>query len=174
MTPADKPKFVAVVAGLAALKPGAKLTTESFELFWQAMAPDWTLEAFTAAAAHLMRSSEFMPNPYHFEQLRRAGRRTAGEAWVLARATWLRGEHTCGDPAIDRAVAMIGGYDAMGQTRTDQLQFIERRFCEHYAQLQDVTDVRAAVPQIAAPEPRRAVTADFVRQLEAHTHRVKS
>src|SRR5690349_13020064 len=75
MQPADRKKFIEVLTGLAAMKPGGKLTPESIELFWNAM-QDWALEDFVAAANHLARSHEFMPNPYHFEQLRRAGELT--------------------------------------------------------------------------------------------------
>ncbi len=173
MTPADKAKFVAVLEGLAAMKPGARLTPASFELYWNALCADWTLEAFTAAASHLACSFEFMPNPYHFEQLRKAGRRTAGEAWIIARDAWRHGLSSCGDPLIDRVVAMLGGYDTMGQTRTDQLQFIERRFCDHYAELQDVGDVRAAVPQIA-PTPSTRIAADNVRKLATIAGRLRT
>ena len=157
MTPADKETFCAILNGLAAIKPGGKLTAEAYEVWWLAM-QDWPLDQFRAAAAHLAKSVEFMPSPYHFEQLRKAARPTAGEAWAKAvascRTAWTpqgyRGG-TSGDPLIDRAVHAIGGYAAIAQCDHDKLHFLERRFAEHYGSIEDAEDVREALPQIAGP-----------------------
>lgn len=165
MQPNDKPKFLAVLNGLAAIKPGAKLTTEALTLFWNAMSA-WSIEDFTAAANQLARTSEFMPNPYHFEQLRKAGRMTAGEAWVKALAyarhnglsRWDCGAPTEDDPSkrpsdplIQAAVDAVGGYLAIGMTKTEDTHWLEKRFCEHYDAIQDREDIREAVPQLTGP-----------------------
>jgi hypothetical protein len=158
MTPADKTKFITQVAGLAVIKPGKELTKAAYEIWWQAM-QDWTLEEFTAAAAHLARSVEFMPSPYHFEQLRKAGRAIPAEAWERARAACgsaiqcgqVTHNGSCGDELIDRAVRGIGGYGVIAMCESDKLHFLERRFAEHYETLQEAEDVRKALPQIASP-----------------------
>lgn len=165
MQPTDKPKFLAVLNGLAAIKPGAKITPESLDLYWSAMSA-WTIEDFTAAANQLARTHEFFPNPYHFEQLRKAGRMTAGEAWakVLEYArhggfsVWDSGPPSEDDPSarpadprIDAAVRAIGGYSAIAMSKTDQTPFLERRFAEHYDSISEVEDVRVAVPCLAGP-----------------------
>lgn len=157
MTPEDKPKFVAVLEGLAALKPGARLTPESFELFWRAMAPGWSLEDFKAAAAHLVRTEEFMPNPYHFEQLRRAGFPTAGEEWtkVLAVARGHAAEPLT--PVGERALAAIGGLEVVRMSERTKTPFLARSFAEHYSELLDVSDVRDSVPQLARQAVLRVV-----------------
>src|SRR5687768_10393899 len=79
MQPSDKPKFVTTLVGLAAIK-GRELTDEAIDLWWLSMAT-WSIEDFTAAAAHLIGSCQFMPTPYDFQQLRKAGELTPGEAW---------------------------------------------------------------------------------------------
>jgi hypothetical protein len=154
MQPEDKPKFLATLNGLAAIKPGAKLTAESLTLFWNALS-HWSIEDFTAAASQLARTSEFMPNPYHFEQLRKAGRLTAGEAWAsaleIARLGLYRHGHVHSDPNTEAAVRAIGGYKAIAMSSTDQTPFLERRFAEHYAAISDAEDVRQAVPQLTGP-----------------------
>lgn len=158
MIEADKPQFVAILTSLAALKPGAKLTREAHAMWWLAMA-DWSLEEFRGAAAHLARSTEFMPNPYHFEQLRQRGRRTAPEAFAVAREVWRSGGTTSCDRLIDQVVDALGGYRVLGMTHTEQLHFLERRFAEHYVTLREATDVREALPAIAGPQapgPRAA------------------
>jgi hypothetical protein len=150
MTPTDKPMFVAALNELAALKPNAKLTTESYTAWWNAM-HDWDLADFRAACAKLRDTCEFMPNPYHFEQLRKAGRMTAGEAWAQVRAAARSGDNCPDDPTIYAAVRALGGMRAIGMTNSDQMQFLERRFAEHYDAIGDREEVRHALPNLAPP-----------------------
>ncbi len=172
MTPADKPDFIKQLVGLAAIKPGKDLTPEAYEIWWQAM-QTWSLEDFKAAAAQLARSVEFMPSPYHFEQLRKAGRPTAGEAWIAALeyarkgwTVWDGGKASVSgsmpepdDALIDRAVRAVGGYEAIAMSNTDATHFLERRFCEHYESIQDVQEVREALPQLTRPTVRKQLDA---------------
>lgn len=156
MQPSDRLAFVAVLNGLAAVKPGKGLTPEALDLWWSAMR-GWDLADFKAAASHLAKSVEFMPSPYHFEQLRKAGRPTAAEAWATAlsatRTCYHAGRYgpggTSGDPLIDRIVHSLGGYAVLAMCDSDKLGFMERRFAEHYEDLQDAEDVRGSIPQIA-------------------------
>lgn len=150
MIPEDFDSFCEVVTGFAELK-GKQLSAPAIELYWRAM-QHWSIEDFRKAAGHLLRTCTFMPTPKDFEDLRKAGRPTVGEAWANALAhcqsgAWRRG--SCGDPRIDAAASMVGGYGAIALCSTDKLGFIERRFAEHYETLEDVTDTREAVPQIA-------------------------
>jgi hypothetical protein len=155
MIPADRQKFVEVVLGFAELK-SKQLSTPALELYWRSL-QHWPLEDFLAAAEQLVRTSEFMPTPKDFEDLRKAGRRTAGEAWMLAleyarhshSAPYLNGSSTPDDELMVRAVRAIGGFRAIAMSDVDKTQFLERRFCEHYEAMKDAEDVRAAVPQIA-------------------------
>lgn len=149
MTEDEKPQFVAALTGLAALKPNGTLTAEAYGAWWNAM-QDWELDDFRAACAQLARTSEFMPNPYHFEQLRKAGRKTAGEAWALVREAARRDGDCPDDPHIRAAVRALGGIRTIGMTNTDQMPFLERRFAEHYDQIQDREEVRAALPNLTA------------------------
>jgi hypothetical protein len=150
MAPSDKPQFLAVLNGLAAIKPGAKLTPEGLDVWWTSFA-SWSIEDFRAAAAQLAKSSEFMPNPYHFEQLRKAGQMTSGEAWALALDHARNGydSHGPDDPRLNAAVRAIGGYRAIAMSKTDQTPFLERRFAEHYDAIGEREDIRESVPQIA-------------------------
>lgn len=151
MESSDKPAFAAIINGLAAIKPGGKITPEALEVYWLAMR-DWPLKDFREAAAHLARSVEFMPNPFHFDQLRKAGKLTTGEAFAKARAAMraaMPGELpslSCGDPAIDSAIRACGGYEAFAMVETDKIGFFERRFAEHYEAVSDSTAVREALP----------------------------
>ncbi len=150
MVDADKPKFLAVLNGLAAVKPGAKLTPEALDVWWAAMR-HWSLEDFRGAAAELVRKVEFFPNPFHFEQLRKAAASvTAGEAWARVREVARNGGSTTGDPRIDRVARVLGGFRVIGYTNSDQMQFLERRFCEHYEEIGDAEDVRDALPALTA------------------------
>lgn len=151
MNASDRGKFVEVVLGFAELR-GKQLSAPALELYWRAM-QRWDMPEFLAAAEQLVRTSEFMPTPKDFEDLRKAGRPTAGEAWLEARACargWREREPVrTGDRLIDRAVATIGGYRTIAMCPFDKMGFLERRFAEHYEAMQDAEDVREAVPQLA-------------------------
>ncbi len=164
MQSADRAEFLKVLNGLAAIKPGAKLIPEALDMWWLAM-ESWTIDDFKQAATHLARSIEFMPSPFHFEQLRKAGRPLAGEAWArvleYVRKDWspnLGSRASVGDPAIDRAVHAVGGYEAIAHSNIESTPFLERRFAEHFETIQGAADTREAVPQIAAPEYNNRVT----------------
>lgn len=169
----DKPAFLATLNGLAAVKPGGKLPKEAYEIWWQAM-QSWPLEAFTLAAAHLALAVEFMPSPYHFDQLRKAAQRTASEAWEMARKAsgtaiqcgQVTHNGTCGDELIDRTVRGIGGYGVIAMCETSKLTFLEQRFAKHYEELKGVDEVRTALPQIAGPVANgdvRSIVSDLAR-----------
>jgi hypothetical protein len=166
MQQTDFQRFKALMNGMAKLYE-RELDGPVLDAYWLALR-NWELADFEAGAAHLMRTSTFMPRPADFETLRKAGRPTAGEAWasVLAsvRAGYSRwtGGGVSRDPSftppdnvlIDRAVQAIGGYDAIGMSNRDQTPFLERRFCEHYDAIRDAEEVRQEVPAIAAQGSR--------------------
>lgn len=161
MKPTDRKAFLEVVVGFAELK-GKQLSAPALELYWRSL-QHWTLDDFRAAAEQLLRTCEFMPVPKDFENLRKAGRPTAGEAWIevlhYARHGWSRWQgggvslnntmQPPSDPLIDRAVRAIGGYEAIAMSPTDKTQFLERRFAEHYEAMQDADEIREELPQIA-------------------------
>jgi hypothetical protein len=152
---ADKKKFIEIILGFSELK-GRELSAAAYELFWNAM-QHWTLEDFQLAANELVRTCEYMPGPKDFEDLRKAGRATAGEAFDLARRACgtaiqcgqVTHNGSCGDPRIDAAVKAIGGYGVIAMCDTRNLHFLEKRFAEHYEAIGEVSDTRAALPQLA-------------------------
>jgi len=149
---ADKAEFVKVVMGFAELK-GKQLSLPAVELYWRAMR-DWPLDYFMAAAERLVKTSQFMPEPYHFEELRKSGRMTAGEAFAKA-LEWAKSgayRHPAQSPEaifIDSVVQAMGGWSRIAGSDPDDVQWTEKRFAEHFAELQDVTETREALPQIA-------------------------
>ena len=157
----DRKKFIEIVIGFAELK-GKQLSAPALELYWRSL-QHWGMDDFRAAAEQLLRTCEFMPLPKDFENLRKAGRLTAGEAWARVLefsrkgfSQWHGGGITRNnsvpspdDRLIERAVNAIGGYDAIAMSPIDKTVFLEKRFCEHYATLQDADEVREAVPEIA-------------------------
>jgi hypothetical protein len=150
MLPSDKPRFLAILNGLAAVKPNAKLTPEACEVWWLAM-HEWTFDDFRDAALHLTKSVQFMPSPYDFDQLRKAGEPTAGEAWV----TVLSGAKLEPGSAIEKAARVVGGQYAIRHADIEKdLPHIQRRFMESYDAIKDAEDVRRAVPQIARDDAR--------------------
>lgn len=165
MIESDFDEFSDVLVAFAELK-GRQLSPVAIKLFWNTMRGGWGLAEFKSAAEHLLRTCDWIPTPKHFEDLRKAGRPTAAEAWERARkacGTAIKGGYvthhgTCGDELIDRAVRGIGGYGVIAMCDTDKLTFLERRFAEHFESLGGVEDVRQAVPQIAHQEASRKLS----------------
>jgi hypothetical protein len=155
MTPTDRKKFLEVVVGFAELK-GKQLSAPALELYWRSL-QHWALADFLAAAEQLIRTCEFMPLPKDFEDLRKAGRLTSGEAWAKAvaacgtshSAIGYTNGGSCGDRFVDRVVRAIGGYKAIAMCDSEKLHFLERRFADHFESMRDADDVREDVPQIA-------------------------
>lgn len=147
MRPTDRAEFVRVLNGLAAIK-GKDLTPEALSIWWSAMSR-WSLEDFKAAASHLVSSCQFMPTPYDFEQLRRAGEPTAGEAWLSV----LHGDRLIPGSREARAAAIVGGQYFIRHADVERdLPHIARRFKEAYEDLVDADLSREAVPQLAYQE----------------------
>lgn len=147
MVPGDYDAFCEVVVGFAELK-GKALSPAAIKLYWAAM-QHWDIADFREAAENLLRSCTFMPTPKDFEDLRKAGRPTAGEAWAIALDCGRHGRKTSGNELIDRAVQAIGGYRAIGMSEIDKTHFLERRFCEHFDSIQNAQEIREELPQIA-------------------------
>lgn len=170
MQSGERVEFLKVLNGLAAIK-GKPLAVEALDLWWMSM-QSWPLNDFKDAAAHLVTSCQFMPTPYDFEQLRRAGEPTAGEAWAvaLANCTCWRGNGKSPGGRIDRAVAAIGGYRAIAMADQETaLPHLERRFKEAYDDLSDVEATREALPNLTQPRLQNNWTgvSDVMKALES-------
>jgi hypothetical protein len=166
MKPDDKREFVAVLTGLASIKPGKELTKEGFEVYWAAM-QDWSIDDFRDAASHLSKTVEFMPNPFHFDQLKKLQRPGKHEAWgeaMSASLGWRNGTGS-GDPTIDAAVATIGGYRMLALCAETKLCFYERRFLETYEEFVASDETRAALPHITDRSTKRVGYATSVSAL---------
>lgn len=151
MKPADREPFLEIVVGFAEIR-GKTLSAPALELYWNAM-QSWSLNDFQEAANQLIRTCEWMPTPKHFEDLRKAGRHTPGEAWLTARQHIRWGLHGYTlDPRcpalVAKAVHVIGGPNVIGMCDEDKLTFLERRFTEHFETMQESEDTRELVPQI--------------------------
>lgn len=150
MKPNDRPKFLEIVLGFAELK-GKQLSAPALELYWRAM-QSWSITEFAAAAEQLLRTREFMPVPKDFEDLRKAGRMTPGEAFArameIARDCSPYRAASSGNGRIDAAARACGGYFTMGQQQTEKLGFLENRFTEHYETISGAEDVRESLPAL--------------------------
>ncbi len=148
MDSGDRPEFVQVLNGLAAIKR-ADLTKDAYELWWQSM-KDWSIDSFKDAAGYLLKNCQFMPAPYDFEQLRKKSKPSAHEAWGVAlhhaEGAWRQG--VLGDALTDRVIAMLGGYSVIALTHKEKLGFLERRFLDAYNDLLDTSVVREALPDL--------------------------
>lgn len=147
----DLGPFGDAIIGLAEMH-GRDATDTLVQLYW-AKLKLWPLDEFLGAAEYLL-SARFMPKPFDFDQLRRLAKPNAGEAWAAVLEHVRSGAHRSGagideGGCIDRAVAALGGYHAIGFQDVKYLGAIERRFAERYAESVDVAEVRAALPSFS-------------------------
>ena len=149
MNSVDRPEFVEILNGLAAIKR-VDLTKEVYEIWWRAM-KDWSIDVFRDAAGYLLKNCQFMPTPYDFAQLRKESETSASEAWSLAlqhaEGNWRHG--LLDNAKIDRVVASLGGYRVIALTNMEILGFLERRFRDTYNDLCYIDSVRHALPDLA-------------------------
>lgn len=151
MQSADKRKFLEILNGMAALKPGKPLTPNAIELFWNSM-QHWSLAEFQAASNELMRSVEFMPNPFHFEALRKKASELAPmEAWTEAtNRSANRRLFAMPEDRITRAVVCVGGYERLAMADIErELPHIQRRFLDAYEQMVESDGAQAALPNLS-------------------------
>lgn len=159
MLPADETTFVKTLNAMAAMKPhaGGKLTPESIDLYWRSM-QDWSIQDFTAAAAHLLKHHPYpsLPLPADFEKLRRAGEPTAEEAWNLV----ITGMWLPPGSRVWRAAETLGGQQTIRHQDIEKtLPFTRKAFLVAYEGMSKMDPVRDALPQVAAHGARAALSA---------------
>lgn len=55
------------------------------------------------------------------------------------------------NPAIERAVAALGGWRVLAMADDEAVRYIERRFTEHYDSIEEAQATRERLPELAAP-----------------------
>lgn len=147
MQKADQPEFLKVLNGMATMKR-SPLTPEAIDLWWECMR-GWTLGDFKLVAAELLASNKWMPEVYDFNEFKRKGDMTAGEAFTLVlehvRTSRYEKHPSIGDSRIDNVVRMMGGWKAIAFSNPEHVHFLEKRFAEHFASQRDVSAARVAL-----------------------------
>lgn len=145
----DFQQFRNTMAGMAEIFQ-RELSGPLLDAYWLAL-NDWPLADFQAASKRLMAACTFMPRPADYTALRKAARPTAGEVWPLVLNHAARGLYRSAklDELTERAVAAVGGWQAVSRCDMDQVHWLEKRFKDQYAEQADVGETRAALPNIA-------------------------
>jgi len=155
--PTDGNRFRDVLRGLCKVY-GTEPDAVMLDVYWMTL-NDWPLTDFEAAAAHLLRTSRFMPRPADFHALRQATELCAPEAWAEAMARcggWRDGSAGRDGDRIDRTVHCVGGYRTLAMADVEHdLPHIQRRFLEAFDVIADSERVREALPQLAGEDTRR-------------------
>lgn len=167
MIQADYDAFCEIVVGFAEIK-GKSLSAPAIKIYWQSM-QHWSLAEFRAAAQHLLRTCAFMPTPKDFEDLRKAGKPTASEAWDLVlqhcKGAYREGAGLDGGGPIDTAVSGLGGYRALAFHDSEKLHFMQRQFAERFEEADDVMSTRQRLPAITDQRTHTTVDSDGFRKL---------
>lgn len=159
MQSTDYARFNALMVGMGEIY-SKDISSVLLDGYWEAL-KTWELADFEKACVHILRTSKFMPRPADFTDLLHAGRMTAGEAWALVvdsvrKGSWRDNSGGARSLAphfaepehdlIGAAVRAIGGYQAIAMHKESELHFLERRFCEHFNQIETTHRVREALP----------------------------
>lgn len=163
----DYKRFCEIVGGFAELK-GKQLSAPAIDLYWRAM-QGWTLAEFQVASEHLLRTAQFMPTPAEFEALKKAGKFTAAEAWdaVLehCKGAYRNGAGIDNGGPVDMAARGLGGYRAIAMHDSEKLHFLQRQFAERFEELDDVMEIRHAVPQLVDQATRTTIRHEGPRHI---------
>lgn len=138
MTPNDKRKFIEILQGVYALYR-VDFSPQVAEIWWRSLS-GYELPALTEALTkHAMNpdTGQFVPKPADVvKMLGGTTKDSAIMAWskvsqaVSSIGSW--NTVVFDDPLIHRAIEDIGGWVALCLTSEDEMQFAEKRFCDHY------------------------------------------
>jgi hypothetical protein len=148
----DRERFRAVMTGMAKVYE-REIDAPLLDAYWLALR-EWSLDDFERAAGHLMATSKFMPRPADFNELRKAGQLTAGEAWEQV----LKGRPLPPGGRAERAANIVGGQHQIRMADIERdLPHIQRRFMEAYNELTEVDAIREAIPQITRGDAAKSL-----------------
>lgn len=144
MESTDRAEFVRVLNGLAAIRR-VTLTAEALEMWWGSMR-HWQLAPFKTAATQLLRTCQFMPTPYDFEQLALAEWPTAAEAWL-----GYEGDDPDVKQIINQCEHLVFGdiQDCYrGWVQTDEMQWRQKRWMAAYDEMIEARKQRCAAEPV--------------------------
>ena len=138
MRDADKPAFVELMSGVLSFY-GKDLTQFALRVWWQACQQFDLDQVSKAFSAHLMdpEQGRFCPMP---ADIVKALQGTHGDRALVAwgrvyesiRSVGAYQDADLGDPAAHAAVMDMGGWPTLCRSKTDELPFLQKRFCELY------------------------------------------
>jgi hypothetical protein len=167
----DAKRFRDLLRGMGRMY-GQEPDALTLDAYWVAL-KCWSLQDFEAACGQLMQTAKFMPRPAEFNELRKAGEMSPGEAFAIAQEIARNcspySEPTSDDPRIDAAARACGGYRAMGMVETSSIGYLEQRFAKHFEDISEREDIREAVPALAGVphlSPPKALPYDPKQRLE--------
>lgn len=138
MKPTDDAKFLEILAGVHDFY-GKELSTFAGKVWLEAVQSFGLEQVSKAFSAHLMdpERGAFMPKP---SDIVRQLQGTHADRSLIAWGKALQAASSVGayatvcfdDPVIHVVLEDIGGWPKFCQTKTDELPFVQRRFCDSY------------------------------------------
>jgi hypothetical protein len=153
MQPADQHRFKQLMVGMAKVYE-REIDAPLLDAYWMAMR-NWSLIDFELAVGQLISTSKFMPRPADFnELLPKQKQLIAADAFATAvehcRTSRWRAGALPGMDQINRAVAAMGGYQAIAMANEDRLPFLERQFAAIY---DSISEGQQLLPITHTPTP---------------------
>lgn len=141
----NKKRFAQIMAamGIALQKEVDKAL---IRIYWEIFRK-YSDEQIEAACNAALTSCKFFPKPSEIIELIPNGSSTPLAAWGAVMDALEHGTEAA-DPGINETVRRLGGWGYLREKTNDELQWISKRFVEHYRDLQE----RTSLPALGAPE----------------------
>ena len=141
----NRKRFVEMLATLGAVfqkEVDKALTRIYWELFRK-----YSDEQIEAACKAALSRCKFFPKPAEIEELIPSGVMSPPAAWGAVMEALEFGRESA-DPQVNEAVRRVGGWRYLREKTNDELQWISKRFVEHYQDLRE----QPIRPALNAPE----------------------
>lgn len=116
--------------------PGSR-SERILRVYWRQISDKLTTEAFEAACVQILGENDFFPKWTDFvpERSEEEIKAEALEQWEVVRAAMSNSRDPLPEETTEetrRVVKLLGGLPKLGQTPLDEIQWVEKRFMEHY------------------------------------------
>ena len=149
----NKKRFAEIIATLGAVFQ-REVEKPLVRIYWEVLSK-YSDEQIEAACKAALSRCKFFPKPAEIEELIPSGVMSPPEAWGAVMEALEFGKESA-DPQVNEAVRRVGGWGYLKEKTNDELQWISKRFVEHYNDLQDQNRLRIA-QALPAPNVQKLI-----------------
>ena len=149
----NKKRFAEIIATLGTVFQ-REVEKPLVRIYWEVLSK-YSDEQIEAACKAALSRCKFFPKPAEIEELIPSGVMSPPAAWGAVMEALEFGRESA-DPQVNEAVRRVGGWRYLREKTNDELQWISKRFVEHYNDLQDQNRLRIA-QGLPAPKVQKLI-----------------